>query len=213
MALCRALAERGVSYCHFKSNEALDRSASGENDLDLLIDRGDAQGFHEVLAELGFKEAVPPPDRRVPGVSHHYGLDAPSGRLVHVHAHLRLVFGDDTTKNFRLDIEDEYLAASEQGPIFRVPPPAHELVLFVLRMVVKHCTPDAIAMLQGDLSASERRELEWLTERSDPRRVRDLLRTAVPHVGEALFDECLRAIRPGAGVWLRVRAARRLQRA
>ena len=36
--LCQALLLNGVSYCHWKSNDALDRSASGENDLDLLVE-------------------------------------------------------------------------------------------------------------------------------------------------------------------------------
>ena len=40
-----------------------------------------------------------------------YALDAPWGRFVHVHAHFSLVLGDDTTKNFRLPIEDAYLEA------------------------------------------------------------------------------------------------------
>ncbi len=40
--LCQALAEEGISYCHWKSNNALDRSASGDNDLDLLVSRTDA---------------------------------------------------------------------------------------------------------------------------------------------------------------------------
>jgi len=213
LALCRILEERGVPYCHFKSNEALDRSASGDNDLDLLVGRTGANRFRQILAELGFSEALPPPDRRVPGVSHHYGLDAASGRLVHVHAHFRLVFGDDTTKNFHLDIEDEYIAASVQGPVFRVPRPEHELVLFVLRMVVKHCTPDAMAMMQGRLSASERRELAWLLERADADVVRELLRARVPSVDEGLFDRGLRAIQPGAGTWFRIRTAGRVHAA
>ena len=213
VALCRALKQRRVPYCHFKSNEALDRSASGDNDLDLLVGRAGAQRFQETLAELGFKEALPPPGRRVPGVSHYYGLDAPSGRLVHVHAHSRLVFGDDTTKNFRLDIEDDYIATSVQGSLFRVPLPEYELVLFVVRMVVKHCPPDAIAMMQGKLSASEQRELVWLMERVDRRRLGDLLRTSLPWMEEGLFDRCLRAIQPGAALWTRIRTAGRLQAA
>ncbi len=38
-ALCVALADATVTYCHWKSNEALDRSLSGDNDLDLLVAR------------------------------------------------------------------------------------------------------------------------------------------------------------------------------
>ena len=100
--LCSSLADASIVYCHWKSNEALQRSLTGDNDLDLLVARPDQQRFLEVLARLGFKRAVLPPAREVPAVSHFYGLDRPTGRLVHVHAHFRLVLGDDTTKNFWL---------------------------------------------------------------------------------------------------------------
>ena len=55
--LCRKLEEHQIRYCHWKSNEALDRSASGENDLDLLIHRGDGSTFRSLVEGLGFKEA------------------------------------------------------------------------------------------------------------------------------------------------------------
>jgi len=71
----------------------LARSATGENDLDLLVDRRDAQRFLAVLARLGFRQAVAPGGREHPGMSHHYALDKESGRLVHIyaqfHAHRR----------------------------------------------------------------------------------------------------------------------------
>src|SRR5437588_4577044 len=44
-SLCRSLEGTGIRYCHWKSNESLDRSASGENDLDLLVHRSDARRF------------------------------------------------------------------------------------------------------------------------------------------------------------------------
>ena len=212
-ALARALEEAGIRCCHFKSNESIDRSLRGENDLDLLIGAEGAQRFLEILARLGFKEAHTPARRQVPGVTQFYGLDEPTGRLVQVHAHRRLVMGDHTTKNLRLDIEAEFLADTVPGPLFRLPRPEHEFILFVLRMVVKHCTLDAMMMLQGRLSASERRELAWLIERTSPDGVARSLAAVLPGVEPDLFDRCLRAIQPGAGVWFRSRTAGRLQRA
>jgi hypothetical protein len=75
-----------VRYCNWKSNDMLARSATGDNDLDLLVDRRDAQRFLAVLARLGFRQAVAPGGREHPGVSHHDVLDEESGRLVHIHA-------------------------------------------------------------------------------------------------------------------------------
>lgn len=211
--LCRELEAAHVPYCHFKSNEALDRSMTGENDLDLLVGAEGAERFLEVLAALGFKEGRPPRVRRIPGVAQYYGLDVETGRLVQVHAHRRLVFGDDTTKNFALDIEDAYIASSDRTPLLRVPSPEYEFLLFTLRMVVKHCTLDAMLMLQGRSTGSERRELIWLTDRADLTRVRELVRTNLPFVGQELFDRCVAAVQPGCSSWFRVRTAGRLHRA
>ena len=213
VSLCLKLEAAAVPYCHFKSNEALDRSLTGENDLDLLVGAEGADRFLEVLASLGFKEGRPPKVRRIPGVAQYYGLDAATGRLVQVHAHRRLVFGDDTTKNFALDVEDAYIASAPRGSLLRVPSPEYEYLLFTLRMVVKHCTLDAMLMLQGRMSSSERRELIWLTDRADQARVRELVRTQLPFIGQELFDRCVAAVHPGRSAWFRSRTAGRLHRA
>jgi thymidylate kinase len=207
------LDEAGVPYCHFKSNEAIDRSLSGDNDLDLLVAASAADRFLEVLSDLGFREGVPDRVRRMPGVSQYYGLDVPTGRLVQVHAHRRLVFGDDMTKNFALDIEDDYIAsATRESGTLAVASPDHELLLFAFRMVAKHCTIDAMLMRQGRLSASERRELAWLTARADRVRIAAIVASRLPFVDPDLFDECLGAIQPGAGPWRKARTAGRLHR-
>jgi thymidylate kinase len=210
--LCEELKERGISYCHWKSNEALDRSASGENDLDLLVSRGDAQGFAEVLRRLGFKEARLRPAKELPGVFHAYGLDARSGRFVHVHAHYQLVIGDDMTKNYRLPVEEPYLASSVPQGVFMVPSAAWELAVFVVRMMLKHSTWDAMLSLQGSLAASEARELDDLTSRADAAELGAIVRGHLPSIGPELFERCLQCLRPGRSAWFRARTAARTQR-
>jgi len=211
--LCRTLETEGVSYCHWKSNEALDRSASGENDLDLLIRRGDGQRFTEILRRLGFKEALLPPVKHLPGVFHAYGLDEGSGRLVHIHAHYQLVLGDDMTKNYRLPIEAPYLDSAAQGALFRVPAPEFELAVFLIRMVLKHATWDAVLTLQGSLTASEKRELESLTHQADAERMRVLMARHLPFIDDELWDRCLASLKPRCSTWFRTGTAGRLQRA
>lgn len=211
--LSLGLYDARVPYCHFKSNEAIDRSLVGENDLDLLIGAAGADRFLEVLSELGFKEGVPGRVRRMPGVAQYYGLDGPSGRLVQVHAHRRLVFGDDMTKNFALDVEDDYIASAVRKPgTLAVASPDYELLLFAFRMVAKHCTIDAMLMGQGRLTTSERRELVWLTERVDLDRISAIVGSRLPFVGPDLFEACLAAIQPHAPPWRKARTAGRLHR-
>lgn len=188
--LTDALRDAGVRYCHWKSNEALDSSLSGDNDLDLLVARRDANTFTALLHELGFRSARPPTARQLPGVIDYYGLDEQSARIVHVHAHYQLVLGDDMTKNFRLPIESAYLeSVGPTGPL-PVPAPEFEYVVFVLRMVVKHAPWDAQVNRKGRLSQSERRELVYLEERAEPAAVARILEVHLPFIDRALFAAC-----------------------
>ena len=210
--LCSELADAGVLYNPGKSNEAIGRSMSGDNDLDLLVARRDHGRFLEVLARLGFKAASLPHAREVPSVVHYYGLDARSGRLVHVHAHFRLVLGDDTTKNFWLPVERAYLESSTRDGLFPLPAPEFELAVLVLRLVLKHATWDAMLQMRGALAASERRELAWLEARTDWDTVEGVVREHLPFVLD-VWPLCRRAVEPGCPRHLRVRASLALTQA
>src|SRR4051794_24327657 len=210
--LCDRLRSEGVSYCHWKSNDALDRSASGENDLDLLVDRRSMQAFLGVLAGCGFKQARPPRRRQVPGVLHYYGRDRSTGTLVHVDAQAQLVLGDDTTKNVHLPIEAAYLASCTADELFPVPAPEFELAVLVVRLALKHGTWDAAAFGLGSLRSAERRELEYLYERADQDVLRRVVEEHLPQVGWAAWSTYCRSLRESAPLPARIRAGRQVVR-
>ena len=210
--LCETLRAASIDYCHWKSNAALDRSASGDNDLDLLVGRGDAGRFLEILCGLGFREAQVPQEERLPGIRDFYGYDEASRRLVHVHAHFQLILGQDFTKNYHLSIERAYLDSSTQGNLFRVPAPEFEWVVFVIRMMVKHSTWDTILMGHGNLSTSERRELEYLQAQVILQKCHAVLKQNLPFIEADLFQACLQALQPGCSPWKRIRTGQQLQR-
>ena len=66
--LCDALRIENIDYCHWKSNNMLARSANGDNDLDLLINRADSTRFAEIVFRLGFKQVTAPVEKQMPGV-------------------------------------------------------------------------------------------------------------------------------------------------
>jgi thymidylate kinase len=210
--LCEALDDHGVRYCHWKSTDAIDRSASGDNDLDLLVATDDVASFETVVHELGFIEGLVDPSRAQPGIRHFYGLDRVSGRLVDVHAHERLILGDDATKNYRLPIEGAYLSALEQAGPFPVPTPDHESAVFLVRMMLKHGSPEAIASGRGHLSRREREELRSLIDRVGPAgQWRDLPRFA-PMLDAELLERCYGSFAPDRPVASRLETWRDLQR-
>lgn len=209
--LCEALHLEGVTYCHWKSNDALSRSRTGENDLDLLILKEHAARFIQVLCSLGFKQTLSPPDQAMPGVLDFYGYDEESERIVHVHAHFRLVVGDDRAKNYRLPIEPAYLSQTSQDICFPTPRPELEFVVFVIRMMLKHCSWDAILAGKGRLKPAVHAEFAYLRARVDPAAVNDALKNNLPRLTESLMAKCLQSLEPGASLWYRIRTARQLQ--
>ncbi len=210
--LCNALAAGEIVYCHWKSNAALDRSARGDNDLDLLVSRTDAQVFTQILYRLGFKEARVPSAQELPGVLNYYGYDRKTDRLVHVHAHYQLILGHDMTKNYRLPIEKPFLASATQGRLFKVPAPEFEFIVFVLRMVLKHSTWEPLLCRQGALPSAARRELEYLEPLVNRTRIHEILKQHLPIIDAAFFDDCMRSLRPDCPIWTRAKIAYQLQK-
>ena len=141
----------------------------------------------------------------------YYGYDQKTGRLVHVHAHFQLILGNDLSKNYRLPLEQVYLESSVQEDLFRVPAPEFELVVLVIRMVLKHSTWDSILMRHGQLSSSERSELDDLSTEETLSKVETVL-LHLPGLSRSLFDLCLQSLQPGCSYWTRVKAGEQLQK-
>ena len=207
--MAERLAAARVTYCHWKSNESLDEAVAGKHDLDLLFDRSDMTIVGSILHDLGFRVARPTPDRQLPGILDYYGLDAGSGIVVHVHAHTQLALGDDMTKNFRLPIERAYLESASRDGVIPVPSVELEYLVFVIRMVLKHCTWDAQLARRSKLALSERREKSDLEDRVDLVEVDRLRELLLPLVSDRLFEASRRAI-SGAARPMRVITAERL---
>ena len=209
--LCQALEAEDIAYCHWKSNNALDRSASGDNDLDLLVSRADVSRFTEILHRLKFKQVKAPIDKQMTSVVNYYGYDKQANKWVHVHAHYQLIMGHDMTKNFRLAIEEPYLGSAVWDGLFKVPAVEFEFIVFVIRMVLKHLTWDAIVSREGKLKTSERNELTYLQSRINHNRVEEILKGHLPYISIDLFDNCIKALQPGCSIWTRVKASQQLQ--
>jgi hypothetical protein len=209
--LCQALETERITYCHWKSNNALDRSASGDNDADLLVSRADILRFTEILCRLGFKQAKTSVEKQMPGVQDYYGYDEEANRLVHVHAHYQLILGHDMTKNHRLPIEKPYLESAVQSDLFKIPAPEFEFIVFVIRMILKHSTWDAILSREGRLIKRERQESEYLSARINQDRVHELLNQYLSYIDAELFDNCIKALKPGCSIWTRIKIGQQLK--
>lgn len=210
--LCKVLEQENINYCHWKSNLAIDRSASGENDLDLLIDRADVQHFTEILARLGVKEAKAPVEMQMPGVFDYYGYDEESEKLVHIHAHYQLILGHDCTKNYRMPIEAPFLASATQTNLFKLPSLEFEFIILVIRMVLKYSTWDVILTGMGNVPTPTRREFEDLLPRVNWSQISEILKQNLPYLDQSLFETCVQSIQTNGSMWARIQVGHQLQK-
>jgi thymidylate kinase len=209
--LLSALAEKGVAYCHWKSNWQLQRWLSGEGDLDLLFSKTDARRAEEVLAALDFKPLLPAAGAERPGIRSFYGYDPEAERFIHVHAYYQLVLGHDLTENYRLPVETAFLDRPVLLHGVRVPDPALELIVFVIRTTLRFSLPEAL--LRKEKSDARRRELHWLRSRVEADGLREQLGRYFAWLDAGFFERCLAALERGAPLVEQATCARRLRSA
>lgn len=211
--LINALDRERITYCHWKSNYHLHTSGV-EDDLDVLVDREDIPRFEAVLADLRFKQAV---DRvqMYPSIAHYYGLDDESGTFVHLHVYYRVVTGDSLLKGYVLPLDRMLLQDRREIDAIPTPQPAAELVIFVVRMMVKHASLIEYMLLRRANRAgyqAARAELEWLLASAPATCAAEALAQWLPVLEGNLFMQCVEALRTDAPFLRRFLLARRLRR-
>lgn len=163
----------GIPYCHWKSNEHLDRSMIGLTDLDVLVDREWAGTIEGTLARAGFKRFAATSWRSYPGIEDYLTLDEDTGGLVHLHLHHRLTLGEPFLKGYRLPWEPLLLSTrrmdAEHG--IYVADPNLEFLLLMVRGALKLRWRGALRPRPAD---TFRAEFRWLQERVVPQQVLDL---------------------------------------
>jgi len=210
--LCEALDAGEVAYCHWKSNWRLGDWARGDGDLDLLVARSDAQQFATILSSLGFKQALPTGEKQVPGVQNYYGFDREAASFVHVHAHYQLVLGHDLTKNYHLPVEQPFLQSAVRLGSFKVPAPEFELILFVLRMVLKFSLFESLVPPSRAASPDAvQKELDYLERQTDTAQVGALLSRHLPFIASGFFETCRRSVHPHSPLWRRLAVRQQLR--
>jgi hypothetical protein len=209
--LLERLDEAGIRQCHWKSNWALAETLEGATDIDLLIHRQDAQRFREVLTELRFEPSIEAGVQAIPSTEHHVTLDEETGTLVHVHAYYRVITGESLAKNYRLPIEDMLLSNTRREGIVTVPTRGAELIVFVLRMMVKHTTAIELTLLARQ-TRQLRSEVAWLVTDDAVEEAGKLLPVWLPRLGDGLFREAVEALRAPAPIRRRVVLGFRVRR-
>jgi thymidylate kinase len=200
----------GIAYCHWKSNFALAEAVEGRTDVDLLVRRSDAGAFRAALMALCFRPAINTNGKPFPSVEHYYAVDEEIGTLMHVHAYFRVITGESLAKNYHLPLEEMLLRNTRKVDSIRLPAKGAELIVFTLRMMLKHTSLVELALLARDWRRV-REEARWLTEPDAIDESLSLLDHWLPSVGPSLFTACTEALATPASFLQRVRLGRRVR--
>lgn len=142
--LFEALNQSGVRYCNWKSSIRIPEGLEGRTDLDLLVDPSDSTAFQEILKAHGVKAFRPAPGKLYSGIENYLGFDPETGRLFHLHVHYQLVLGEQFVKNYHLPLEQDFLNNTHLRSNVKTPPPEIELIVFVVRSLLKYRDRDGI---------------------------------------------------------------------
>ena len=202
----------GIPLCHWKGAAALARGLAGERDLDFLVPREAFTRTEAALLGTGFKAARSRYGGDAPGTAHFFGREPGQERLLHVHLHDRVLSGEDLIHSHTLPLERALLESPDRAHGVRVPTPAQETLLTVLKHAIRWGSlPDAAqAWLRPK---HEQSELARLLSDETVAEAVTLLRAHLPALDEATFRACAASLREGRWRAERLRLAARVRHA
>jgi thymidylate kinase len=192
-ALIAALDEGDVSYSLWKGVFDIQPALAGEDDLDLLVNRGDREAMESTLIRLNFKRVNNCFARYQHALEDYYGFDEASGRFIHLQIYYQLIFGQRLIENIHLPVESLLLNKSvmhESG--LKIVSPEHELIVFVLRKYAQKgylnvLRPGSMRRLAKDVSA----EFAFLEGRCDGENLVIELEHLMPGLSADLFRHAM----------------------
>jgi thymidylate kinase len=120
-----------------------------------------------------------------------------------VHAYYRIITGESLSKNLHLPFEEMILQNVREEHSIQVPAKSVELVVFTIRMMLKHTSLVELLMLARDWQGVKR-EIEWLMEAKPTDEALNLVAAWLPSVNIGLFSDCIDALKQPAPLLRRI---------
>ena len=191
---------RNIAYCHWKSNYHLKYALTGEEDVDVLIAFQDFSAFVEILMANGFKAAESITSKKQPGVFHFLGNDDATGTLINIHTFSWILTGDHFLKSWNFPFENMLLAETRQLYGIKTPVASSELIVFVIRHMIKQTTFVDFYMGTKHVKDNDE-EYRWLMQDMDIDDAVSKLGKYFPEISPADFHTA-RELLPRDGRWL-----------
>ncbi len=159
--------ENDINYCHWKSNEHVIPAVKGDTDLDILFSENQYEQVKHCLNNAGFIKFDTAGFLTYPFIEDYLTIDESSGKILHVHAHFRLIMGQKKIKAYRTPWEDKILNNKiwDDSAKIYTSRPVDELLLLIIRLVLKSDTFINTSFEENKEIIDARIEFTWLKER------------------------------------------------
>jgi len=143
-------------------------------------------------------------------MEHYFAIDEESGVLIHVHAYFRVITGESLSKNYRFPVEEMLLQNTRQEESVQVPTKGAELIVFTLRMMLKHTSLVELILL-ARYWKQVKQEIKWLLENDSLNEALGLIKCWLPSLDTDLFSECVASLKSPAPLVRRMILGRQLR--
>lgn len=160
-----AFEEKGIRYCHWKSNEHLEEALNGDTDLDVLFDPTQRVKLEMVLDSCGMKRFRSTPLMQYNAIEDFIGFDKETAKIWHLHTHYRMTLGEKHLKGYTVNPWGKLILDNRRKDELGIYCSAEEdeLIMLLVRIAMKIRWRDFGRRIGKD----DRKEMAWLIERSD----------------------------------------------
>lgn len=157
-----AFEQKGIVYCHWKSNEHLTEAMNGDTDLDVLFIPEQRTLLDATLNECGLKRFRSTSLMQYNAIEDFIGFDEEEGKIWHLHTHYRMTLGEKHLKGYTITPWTKIILDDRRWDESGIwcSSMEDELVLLVVRMTMKLRWRDSNQKIGKD----DLVELKWLQE-------------------------------------------------
>lgn len=185
----KSLDKKGITYCHWKSNEHLAEALEGDTDLDVLFDPSQRVQLEMVLDSCGMKRFRSTPLMQYNAIEDFIGFDKETAKIWHLHTHYRMTLGEKHLKGYTVNPWGKLILDNRRTDESGIYCSAYEdeLILLLVRMTMKLRLRDS----GRRIGKNDCKEMSWLFERIDRSVIEN---RAKQFVGEDAATEIMRLL-------------------
>ena len=170
-----------VQYCNWKGTSKIDKGLEGLSDSDILIGRESKKQAEATLLSNGFVHVQTQSFCRYTEVFDWLGLDRPTGRMVHVHLHYRMIAGHPGIMEYTIPWEKNVLSSRVllENNVYSIDP-NWEMAVFLTRIGLEYPNKKIDKHIIS-LTSDAHGEFRYIRERVDESKLTEIMKLCYPY--------------------------------